>query len=237
MAQCPRVIIATPSGVERTMLAEWLAAAGFEPVRALSVQNAVLAIEAGAFDVLVADAEFAFRHGLDAIRRAGRRPESTLIIGPADRVTEKRAHAVGAVFMTRPVDRASFVCLVSMILVEDRPVRRSPRKSVHSLEAVVEGAPSSVVDLSPEGLRLEVPSDCGGLSVPFFRVRLPMFGTVLQVRRVWTRMRPGAAPAGFAHCGAALAQNTPQVQRAWHALVDALPEVTRPAPPPRPPVP
>jgi CheY-like chemotaxis protein len=225
MSLRPRILIATPYVAERSSLADWLTADGFEPVAVLSVQSAVSAIEAGDFDILLADAEFAFRDGLHALRRsAGHHRQPTVMIGPADAGTEARAQQVRAIYLTRPVERASLLCLVSMALVEGRPVRRSPRKLVQRIDATLNGVPSRVVDVSVEGLRLEVPRDCPGLSVPFFRVQVPMIGATLNVQRVWTGIRPGTTRAGLALCGGALAQNPPRAQQAWQSLVEVMPD-------------
>jgi CheY-like chemotaxis protein len=229
----PRILIATPYVAERTALADWLTAEGFEPITVLSVQAAVAAIEAGQFEILLSDAEFAFRDGLNAMRRvAGRPRQPTVMIGPPDATVEARAQQIRAIYLTRPVEKASLLCLVSMALVEGRPVRRSPRKMVQRIDATVDGVPSKVLDVSVEGLRLEVPRDCRSLTVPYFRVQVPMIGTTLVVQRVWTGIRPGTTRAGLALCGGSVTQNPPKARQAWMSLVEVMPDtapkMTRP---------
>jgi hypothetical protein len=124
-------------------------------------------------------------------------------------------------FLPRPIERASLVCTVAMAVMESRPVRRSLRKRVNRFDAVVEGVPSHIIDVSNEGLRLEIPR--GRKSAPpppFFNVRVPILGVALIVRRMWTSSSP--APEA-AWCGSQLSRNPRRVEEAWAAFVDAIP--------------
>ena len=158
MADRPRVIVALPNPAESVAVADWLLADGFEPVRRSTPGAAVSEMQARAFDLLIVDTTLALRSALHTEGRSRNPLTPTILIGEAG---ERRATAVNAqtMYMTRPIERAVLTCFVSMALLDDRPVRRSPRKTVHRFDALVNGVSSSIVDVSAEGLRLEVPRD------------------------------------------------------------------------------
>ena len=171
------------------------------------------------FDLLVADAAFAFQHGLHVASRARRPLTPTVVIG--DAAVENESASGQVIYAPRPVERALVVCTVSLALADDRPVRRSPRKPAHRFEALVNGVPSYIIDVSNEGLRLEVPRDRRSVPPPYFKVRVPLIGVAVSVQRMWAR-RLGEETA-VTWCGGALSQNQTKVTRAWMAFVDTLP--------------
>jgi hypothetical protein len=74
---------------------------------------------------------------------------------------------------------------VALALAEGRPARRSPRKLVPKLLASVDGVNSKVVDISSEGVRLEISASSGTVLPPFFILRVPAFGVAARIKRVW----------------------------------------------------
>jgi hypothetical protein len=143
-------------------------------------------------------------------------------VGEPDPAAQAHAERRQAMYVERPVDRATLLCLVAMAVGEGRPVRRSPRKRVARFEAVVEGTPSFLLDVSNEGLRLESPA--GRRSAPpYFSVQVPLIGVTLLVQRIWTSQVLNASGRAVALAGAALAANPARVERAWRAFVAAIP--------------
>jgi hypothetical protein len=214
MASRPRILIASPHAAETTVVADWLASEGFEPVRVSSLLR----------DLLVADFAFLFRQNVEVIGAARARNPKTpiIVIGEPDAASESQAVRRGAMYLPRPVDRASLVCTVGMAMMESRPVRRSIRKPVSRFDAVVEGIPSHIIDVSNEGLRLEIPRGRKSAPPPFFNVHVPMIGVALIVRRMWTASLPDSA-RDAAWYGGELSRNPPRAERAWRAFVDAIP--------------
>ena len=101
-----------------------------------------------------------------------------------------------------------------------RPTRRSPRKRVPMLDAIVNSAHARIVDVSYEGLRLQVEDDGGGTLPPYFMVQIPTFNLTCRAQRVWT------SPAADDHgvwCGATLVGEDPVDAVAWRTLVDSVP--------------
>jgi CheY-like chemotaxis protein len=224
MSSRPRIVIASPHAAECTFIYDWLASEGFEPVRASNLARATEEIRDRPFDLLLVDVGFAFQEGVQAINLARARNAQTpiVVIGEPDPAAESQALARGAMYVARPVDRALLVCTVSMAVMESRPVRRSERKRAR-VDAVVEGVPSQIIDVSKEGLRLEIPrTRKAGPPPPFFNVRVPLLGVALVVRRMWT-CRPPEPVRDAAWYGGELCQNSRRVELAWVSLVEALP--------------
>ncbi len=125
--------------------------------------------------------------------------------------------------LTRPVDQAMLTCFVTMALLQEKPVRRSVRKQVNPIQAVVNGVAAHIVDLSAEGLRLEMPGDRHSVLPPIFSVRVPVADLALTVQRRWTRSESNSASTIW--YGASLAQNRPGVEQRWRLFMDTVPVV------------
>jgi hypothetical protein len=124
-------------------------------------------------------------------------------------------------YLARPLDCTTLACFVSMALLDGRPVRRSVRKPVNRFEASVNGVPSHIVDVSPEGLRLEVSREARAVLPPYFTVRVPLVGVAVTVRRMWTLSQANQAPTVF--YGGELSHNRAAVDQAWRMVVDTMP--------------
>ena len=224
MSNRPRVIIASPHLLECEAVADWLSAEGFESVRRSTVRAAVDEIQARPYDLLIADAAFAFRYGLHIASRVRRPLTPTVVIGEPAGQSESVSRQV--IFLARPVERTLMVCTVCLVIADGRPVRCSARKPVHRFEALVNGVPSYIIDVSNEGLRLEVPRDRRSIPPPYFNVRVPLIGVALTVQRVWAR---SSGEGTVLTCGGALSQGQAKAGRAWLAFVDTLPQAGGPS--------
>ncbi len=220
----PRIIVATPHSAECEALADWLVPHGFDPVKTSSVAAAINAIKSRPYDLLIADSVFAFRDGLDLASRNRRRNQQTptVVIGESP-TAESQAEVRGAMYLGRPVDPETLACTISMALMDERPIRRSTRKTVDRFDAVVDGVRSHLIDVSPEGMRLEIPTDRRSSPPPFFSVRVPMIGVALIVQRMWARRSPDAVRSNTAWYGGALTRNSSAAEQAWRHFVEAIP--------------
>ena len=221
MAGRPRVIVALPDPLEGATVAEWLKANNFEPIYRTNPTVAAAEMQRP-FDLLIAESMWAVGTALQSGARARNPLVPTILIGDP---IERRATAVNVhtMYMTRPIDKTVLACFVSMALMDDQPVRRSPRKAVQRFEALVNGLPSGIVDVSPEGLRLEVPRDSRATLPPYFAVRVPLVGVAVIAKRRW--MLPTSKSAGTLWCGAALSHNRASSEERWRAFVDSVPIV------------
>jgi hypothetical protein len=221
MALRPRVILVLPDTTECATVAEWLVTDGFEPVRCASARAAAEEMRARPFALLVADARVTMRDGLLAASRRHNPLTPAVVIGNGAAADPRDAVSM---YLGRPLDRGIFVCTVSMAMMDERPARRSARKIANRFEAIVNGVPSSIIDVSSEGLRLEIPRHRLAVPPPYFNVRLPLIGLAVTVQRVWARS-PGREQAPIIWCGGALSANRPGAEQGWRAFVDMIPSL------------
>jgi ActR/RegA family two-component response regulator len=225
MPSRPRIVIATPHTLECASVADWLHAEGFEPVRTTTVSRAVQELNERPFCLLIADVDFAFRGGLQAVSRERMRNAKapSIVIGPVDPAAEAIAVKRDAMYLSRPVEQAALVCMAQMAMLESRPERRSVRKPVR-FEAIVGGVPSHLIDVSKEGMRLEIPRTRNAAPPPpVFTVRVALLGVNINVRRMWASPMPKGGNAAW--YGGELAANSGRVELAWRSFVDAMPNM------------
>jgi hypothetical protein len=216
----PRIAVACPLAAECKSIADWLTPEGFEPFRLLNPDRVADDLRDRAFDLLVVDAGLA-PAAINAVR-ARNTQIPIVVLGEPNHAAEAQAMARGAVYLARPVDRTLFVCTVSMAIMESRPVRRSERKQAR-VAVVVHGVPSQIVDVSKEGMRLEIPRVLKAAPPPpVFDVTVPLLGVALNVRRLWIASPPQAIREAIWY-GGELSNNSKRVELAWLTLVDALP--------------
>jgi hypothetical protein len=181
-------------------------------------------MQARAFDLLIADTAFAFRDGLHTAGR-GRNPLTPTIVVGHSAEEPREAVSGQTMYLPRPVDRAMLVCFASMAIMDGRPARRSLRKPVSRFSAVVNGVPSRIIDISNEGVRLEMPLDRKLVLPPYFKLQVPLMGVAVIVQRMWTRPSTGQGRTAGTWYGGALSQNRSSAEQAWRALVDTIPVV------------
>jgi hypothetical protein len=228
MASRPRVIIASPDPVECAALADWLRDEGFEPVRRSDPKNATEEIRTRPFDLLIADELYVLRHQLHQLSRARRPAMPTIVVGDGAAGDLYESQSRQFMYVTRPVDRAVFICTVSMAIADGRPVRCSVRKAVPRVSAVVNGLPSYIVDVSNEGLRLEIPRERRSVPLPYFNVLVPLIGVAVTFERRWMNSA-SHEPASPWWCGGALVRNQAKAERAWRTVVNTIPTSSDPA--------
>jgi hypothetical protein len=216
MSVRPIVLVASPDQTETSQLCDWLRAEALEPRPVGSLLAARHDVQARAYDVLLADAKFAFDGELHTLAR-NHNARAPLIVMGGDAAARARAERNGMFHLERPVDQALLLCHVAMAIAEGRPQRRSPRRPIPPFEAIVEGTQAYIIDVSNEGLRLRLPR---GRSAPppHFAFRVPLIGITLAVRRVWV----SAAPADGAWCGAELHQPAARMEKSWRTFVSTV---------------
>ena len=222
MAKRPRVVIALPDAAESLAIADWLTAEGFDCVRRLTVRGAAEEMQARPFDLLIADLAFAFSDGLHRMGRSRNRSTPTVVIG--DMLAPAQCEAARwAMYVPRPIDWPLLICTVSMAIMDGRPLRRSARKIVNRFSAFVNGTRAHIIDISNEGVRLELPRDGRAVPPPFFIVRVPLIGVGVHVQRMWARPWRSNGRGDVTWCGGALAVNPGRAEDSWRAFVDTLP--------------
>lgn len=178
------------------------------------------------FALLIADAALVFRSTLlRAQLRANSPVTPTLLIGDLAAAPQGEPVSAQAMYLARPIDRALLGCFVAMAIMDGRPMRRSVRKPVNRFDAVVNGVPSHIVDVSAEGLRIEVARDRRAILPPYFTLQVPLVGVAVTVRRMWTRS--SSSRAATIWYGGALSQNRAAIDQGWRRFVDTLPVATQ----------
>jgi hypothetical protein len=224
MSDKPRIIVALTDRAEAVVVADWLVDEGFEPVRCPTPRSAVEEMRARPFDLLVADAAANGRPPLRPEGRARRPLTPAILIG---NVAAGRGETVTSqpMSLTRPLDRAVFSCYVTMAILEGSPLRRSERKLVNPLEARVNGVPAHILDVSIEGVRIEMARERRAALPPYFTVRVPIMGVGVNVRRVWARASTG--PAAALWYGGSLLPNRSSAIQGWKSMIETLPSAIK----------
>lgn len=218
-----RIGVATRSPVERATLAEWLDSGGFQPVPVPDIGASAREIEALKFEMLIVDVQLMTIGSLMHVARYRPTPLPVIVIGDADSEAEIDAWRHGASYLVRPIDRAGLLFAVTLAVAEGRPMRRSPRRLVPRFPGTIDGVPSHVIDVSHEGVRLQVAGQRGGSLPPSFMLRVPLFNVAVMVQRVWVSNAIGASSQLW--CGGTLARNPQRSANSWRMLVDMTPGV------------
>ena len=208
-----RIGVACPNPGERAAFLEWLTLAGYEPVPMINLDGMARDVNARPIEALIADVALVPKADLPrVVKILG--PNRSLILTGA---REDRVEAVpkDATWMDRPVTREAFLLSVALGLAEGRPSRRSPRRLVPKIMSMVDGVSSKVMDVSPEGVRLEITGGSPVALPPYFTLKVPGFGIAAKVKRVWVAM-----PAqGSVWCGGIIEkQNAKQIQN-WQTFI------------------
>ncbi len=220
MERRPRVVVASPDPVESQLLTEWLSEE-YDLSAARLLAGAVHQVRLRQPQLVVADARFVLGEALLSICRGHGAATPLVVVGDPNPVAEAAAERHGAYYVRRPVDPETLLCTAAMALMDSRPVRRSPRKPVARFEALAEGHPCSLIDVSNEGMRLGIPRGGRSALPPYFTVRVPLVGLTLVVQRIW--LGAPASNAAITWCGGALAQNGVREDRNWRRFVDLIP--------------
>ena len=220
MTNPSRVIVALPDPTECASVCDWLRADGFEPVVRPTLQTAADEMHAKLFELLIADEQLVFRQGLRPGPRVRNSRVPTIVLGGATDAPASDAFSSQVMYLTRPVDGAMLMCFVTMAILDGRPVRRSIRKPVGRFDAFANGLPVRLVDVSNEGLRLEMPPGRLAPLASVFSVRIPFVGVNVTAKRMWAQ---STAPGGVAAYGAELVENKLGAERAWRAFVETVP--------------
>lgn len=202
-------------------LAELLANAGYDVTPSSAFQDARLRLEETAFDLLITDVRLRSFNGLHLVMQCRRAlPDMAIMImtGYDEPLMELEAGRYKASFVRKPVEPVAFLAQVAEALGAVRRQRRWPRKRVTGgFRVRAAGHAAAVVDVSYDGLRLEIPS---ARSVPpVFDVEVEAIGLAFEVQPVWA-----SAPIGSAAliCGATLLSSDTPAAQTWRTIVDRL---------------
>jgi hypothetical protein len=224
MPSSPRIGVACQGTGERAAFSDWLRAAGVEPVLLIDACLLKADVSSLRLSAVIADAGLLTKEFIAGLRRVdGRLP--IIAVGdpgdPAERVLTKREVS----FYPRPLDQATLMLAASLAIAESRPARRSLRRLVPRLPSKIDGTAAYLLDISAEGLRVEVSSDAGAKLGPQFRVQVPFSTVGVTVRRVWVSGDANGDPRRM-YCGASLISSDRRSLDAWEQMLSHSPEGT-----------
>lgn len=213
----PRIGVACLNTAERAAFADWLRMADLEPLLLVEACLVNADVSGKGLECVIADASLLRREYLMELRRLD--PRLPIIaIGDQNDPTQRDLERRDVRFYPRPVEMRTLLLAVSLSIAESRPVRRSLRRLVPRLPSTIDGANAVLLDVSGEGLRVEVAKDQGAHLAPMFHLRVPMFKVGVTVRRIW--VGPGSQGPGRVQCGASLIEADERAMRTWKALIE-----------------
>ncbi len=215
------IVVVSETGLGET-LSEWLSAAGYAArvIRTFAAARAELDGVSPA--LLVAQIKLGAYNGLHLAIRARSRGSKTpvILVGDRDSVLQTEADRLHASYLTTPLEEQVLLETLRRAEAEYRPTRRSPRKRVPMLDALVNDVEARVLDVSYEGLRLQLSDQQPTTIPPYFMVRIPLFNVSCRAQRIWTLDPPDKDGLW---CGATIVGVDPAGAVAWRALVDSVP--------------
>jgi hypothetical protein len=211
-----KIGVACPLPGERAAFLEWLTQAGYEAVPMLSLDSVGRDLNSRPIEALIADVSLVTAADLPRlVRLLGVNRPLILVGDPADAIEEVPRDAA---WINRPVTRDGFLLSLALALAEGRPARRSPRRMVPRINSSIDGVSAQVMDVSAEGVRLEISGASPSVLAPYFTLRVPAFGVATRVKRVWV-----ATPSqGSIWCGGVIERQTEKAAELWtNFLVNA----------------
>jgi hypothetical protein len=215
-----KIGVACPNPGERAAFIEWLSLAGYDPAPMISLEAVGRELSTSQpIEALIADVSLVSKAELARLIRVLGPNRPVILVGaPEDAIEDVPRDAA---WMDRPVTRDAFLLSVALGLAEGRPSRRSPRKLVPRLLSSIDGISAKVMDVSTEGVRLEVSGSSPASLPPFFTLKVPGFGVSMKVKRVWV-----ATPAqGSVWCGGVLERPSDAASEAWKNFISNAPHV------------
>jgi hypothetical protein len=218
MSTLERIGVACPILGERATFQDWLGAAGYEPVPMLDLDLLTRDLSTRPIEALIADVSQVSAIDLPRFLRILGPNRPLIVVGEPGKALEEVPRDV--TWIDRPVTHDNFLLSIALALAEGRPARRSPRKRVPRLLSQVDGVTSKVMDVSTEGVRLELTGVAPSVLPPYFTLRVPAFGVATRVKRVWV-----AAPGqGSLWCGGIIERGQPaKTEMAWTHFLDTAP--------------
>ncbi|MBY0496857.1 MAG: hypothetical protein K2Y23_21820 [Cyanobacteria bacterium] len=214
-----KVGVACPIPGERAAFLEWLTLAGYEPVPMLNIEGLAHELSSRPVQALICDVKLIPKKDLPRLVKALGPNRALILVGNHDEALEDVPR--DATWMDRPVTRDTFLLSVALGLAEGRPSRRSPRKLVPALLSSIDGISSKVMDISIEGVRLEITGASPASLPPFFTLKVPGFGVNAKVKRVWV-----AAPdQGSVWCGGVIERPNAKQVASWQKFIVNSPDM------------
>ena len=218
MSVLERIGVACPILGERAAFMDWLSAAGYEPAPMLDHDLLGRDLNTRPVEALIADVDLVPAAELPRLLRILGANRPLIVVGEAAKALETVPRDV--TWIDRPVTQEHFLLSIALALAEGRPARRSPRKRVPRLLSQIDGVSAKIMDVSSEGVRLEVTGAVPSSLPPYFTLKVTGFGVSTRVKRVWV-----AAPGlGSLWCGGVIERGQPaKAEASWNRFIETAP--------------
>ncbi len=218
MSVLERIGVACPILGERAAFMDWLSAAGYEPAPMLDLDLLGRDLNTRPVEALIADVDLVPAAELPRLLRILGANRPLIVVGEAAKALETVPRDV--TWIDRPVTQEHFLLSIALALAEGRPARRSPRKRVPRLLSQIDGVSAKIMDVSSEGVRLEVTGAVPSSLPPYFTLKVTGFGVSTRVKRVWV-----AAPGlGSLWCGGVIERGQPaKAEASWNRFIETAP--------------
>ncbi|MGE0812967.1 MAG: hypothetical protein AB7O28_27105 [Vicinamibacterales bacterium] len=207
--------LACPNAYERRTFAAWLADAGMEVTPLIDACRVESDVAGKRLDCIVADADLLASGVLASLRRHAPRVPVVAVANagaPGGGATGRSAVTV----VTRPIDGPALALAVSLAHGEARQGRRHARKPAAAFPAHVSDVHAEILDVSHDGVRIEIARTDAARLGPQFRLRVPMVALDIVVRRAWV----GRGRGDRVQCGARLGTLTGPERLAWDRVLE-----------------
>ncbi len=200
---------------ESRTVSAWLAAAEIEVETLVEACKVESNLSGRGVACLVADGALLASGYLTSVRRNDARLPVVAVVDAGAAPDAALARADVSV-VTRPLDQASLVLAVSLAHGEGRQARRRVRKRSPRIPSRAGGAPAVIVDISADGVRLELTQAFAARLGPQFRLQVPMVALDVVLQRAWVASTSG----GTVQCGAKLVNPNHSQTMAWERIME-----------------
>jgi hypothetical protein len=199
---------------ERTRAAEWLVAAGHTVESLVDACRVDSDIAGRGFGCVLADGEVLEGGFMARVRRQDARLPLVAVVEADTALSAALGSDVG--LLSRPLDGPAMTLAVALAFGESRQTRKRIRRRAPRLSSRAAGAPAEILDVSADGLRLELSSTQVARLGPYFRLQVSMVALDVVVKRVWV----GRAAGARVQCGAILVGPDDAQRLAWDRLLE-----------------
>lgn len=214
MSQSLLIGVACPATEERDLVVAALATAGMDVERLVEACRVDSDIAGRGIDCVVADGALLKNGFLASLRKHDARLPIVALVDPAD--VDAPLFRRGVLVLTRPIDLQSLALTVSLAHGEGRQARGKKRRRTPRVPSRAAGVPAAILDISLDGVRLEVSRASVAKLGPQFRLQVPMVALDVVLRRAWV----GRATGDVVQCGAMLVDPDPSQRLAWERIME-----------------
>lgn len=209
-----QVGVAVPRREEREAVMAALEHAGMSPESLVDACHVDSEVARRGFGCLVADGGLLDSGYLASVRKQDPRVPVVALVDAGH--TPDASSRAGVSMLTRPFDAGTLALTVELAYRESRQARNRTRRRTPRVPSRVSGARATIVDISLDGVRLELASDDASKLGVRFRLQVPMVALDVALQRVWVARGRGDT----VECGARLVNPDPSQQMAWQRIMD-----------------